>query len=141
MEQTDVRNTLGWRGLPSDWPADWPWPPAGQARPCTRWPPIAAKPLPWPPATWTTSVEAVYFLDFLTGDLRAAALSKQTGKFHAFYQYNVNNDLGVDASKSPRYMMVTGVADLRRTAGAKHRPQQEHLLRGGDHQRHGWGPT
>ena len=62
-------------------------------------------------------VEAVYFLDFLTGDLRAAALSKQTGQFHAFYQYNVNADLGVDPSKSPRYMMVTGVADLRTTAG------------------------
>jgi len=59
-------------------------------------------------------VEAVYFLDFLTGDLRAAVLGNQTGKFSSFFNYNVLNDLGVDPSKNPRFLMVTGVTDLRR---------------------------
>ncbi len=59
-------------------------------------------------------IEAIYFLDFLTGDLKAAVLSIQVGKFRAFYTYNILQDLGVDPSKNPRYLMVTGVADLRR---------------------------
>ncbi len=61
--------------------------------------------------------EAVYFLDFLTGDLRAAVLGKNTGTFIAFYNYNVLQDLGVDPTKNPRFLMVTGLANLRRTAG------------------------
>ncbi len=68
-------------------------------------------------------IEAVYFLDFLTGDLRAVVLSKQGNVFHAFFTYNVINDLGVDPSKNPRYMMVTGVADLRR-GGARMQPSR-----------------
>ena len=63
-----------------------------------------------------TDIEAVFFLDFLTGDLRAAALDFKTGKFNAFYQYNVNADLGVDSSKPPKYEMVTGVLALRQVA-------------------------
>jgi len=60
--------------------------------------------------------EAIYFLDFLTGDLRAAVLSPQSGKFAAFYQLNILNHLGVDVSKNPRYLMVSGISDLRRGA-------------------------
>ena len=60
-------------------------------------------------------VEAVYFLDFLTGDLRAAVLSKQLPtRFNAFYQRNIIQDLGVDPAKNPRYLMVTGLANVRR---------------------------
>ena len=66
-------------------------------------------------------IEAIYFLDFLTGDLRAAVLSKQTGKFNAFFERNIIADLGVDPSKNPRYLMVTGIVDLRRGA-ARLRP-------------------
>ncbi len=62
-------------------------------------------------------LEAVYFLDFLTGDLKAAALSLQTGKFNSFYEYNVLKDLDVDSSKNPRYLMVTGEVNLRRQGG------------------------
>ena len=56
--------------------------------------------------------EAVYFLDFLTGDLRARVLGRQGGRFSAFYFYNVLNDFGVDPSKNPRYMMCTGLATV-----------------------------
>ncbi|MFZ5829556.1 MAG: hypothetical protein ACOY3P_05690 [Planctomycetota bacterium] len=60
-------------------------------------------------------VEAVYFLDFLTGELKAAVLGKQSGKFTAFFAYpSVMNDLGIDPSKNPKFLMVTGLADLKR---------------------------
>ncbi len=66
-------------------------------------------------------VEAVYFLDFLTGDLSAVALSSRQGLgFAAGYGYpgaNLMADLGVDAAKKPKYMMVTGAAYMRRGAG------------------------
>jgi hypothetical protein len=62
-------------------------------------------------------IEAIYFLDFLTGDLRAAVLSFQTGKFLSFFTYNVSADLSEPGSKSPRYLMVTGLADFRRGFG------------------------
>lgn len=67
-------------------------------------------------------VEAVYFLDFLTGDLKATVLSKQIPpKFNAFYQRNILNDMGIDPTKNPRYLIVTGLNDLRR-GGSRLRP-------------------
>ncbi|MBN2022595.1 MAG: hypothetical protein JW809_07350 [Pirellulales bacterium] len=66
-------------------------------------------------------VEAIYFLDFATGDLRAAVLSKQLPtRFNAFFQRNIIADLGVEPSKA-RYLMVTGLADIRR-GGSTLRP-------------------
>jgi hypothetical protein len=67
-------------------------------------------------------VEAIFFLDFLTGDLRAAVLN-QFGKFTAFYQYNIQQDLGIEKGKNPRYLLVTGVNDIRRGA-ARLRPSR-----------------
>lgn len=66
-------------------------------------------------------VEAIYFLDFLSGELMAAVLSNQSGKFIAFYRQNVVQDLGIDVSKNPRYLMVTGIANLIR-GQARYRP-------------------
>ena len=63
------------------------------------------------------SMEAVFFLDFSTGDLRAAVLSPINGKFNALYQTNILSALHVDISKEPRYLMVTGQAQLRRGGG------------------------
>jgi len=63
------------------------------------------------------SVEAVYFLDFLTGDLSAAVVSKQNGQFNAFYTHNVAADLGLNPAKPPRFLLTTGTVDLRRTGG------------------------
>ena len=63
------------------------------------------------------SVEAIYFLDFLTGDLSAAVVSKQNGHFNAFYTHNVISDLGINPAKPPRFLMTTGTADLRRSGG------------------------
>lgn len=67
-------------------------------------------------------VEAVYFLDFLTGDLKAAVLSRNIPpRFNAFFQRNILNDLGIDPTRNPRYLVVTGMNDLRR-GGSRLRP-------------------
>ena len=67
-------------------------------------------------------VEAVYFLDFLTGDLRAVVLGKQGGAWTGFFQANVAADLGIDPQKNPKYMKVTGMANLRRSGGSRLQP-------------------
>ena len=61
-------------------------------------------------------IEAFYFLDFLTGDLRAAVVSRRTAEFTALFERNIQGDFG-GFSKNPKYLMVTGVADLPRGSG------------------------
>jgi hypothetical protein len=62
-------------------------------------------------------VEAVYLLDFLTGDLGALILGKQPGSWGGFFKTNVAADLAVDPQKNPKFLMVTGVTALRRAGG------------------------
>jgi hypothetical protein len=40
-------------------------------------------------APMDTDVGGVYLLDFLTGDLKCAVLSEQTGKFNSLFEHNV----------------------------------------------------
>ncbi len=61
-------------------------------------------------------IEAFYFLDFLTGDLRAAVISRRTFKFAALFERNIQGDFSAP-TKNPKYLMVTGVADLPRGSG------------------------
>ena len=70
------------------------------------------------------AVEGIYLLDCLTGEMRGAALSRQNGKFNAFFLGNAAEDLKVDPSKTPRYLMVTGMADLNRVGGAMSAPSR-----------------
>jgi hypothetical protein len=69
-----------------------------------------------------SEVEAVYFLDFLTGDLRAVALGRQPGTWTGFFHANVAADLGIDQQKNPKFMIVTGMASLRRGGGSRLQP-------------------
>lgn len=64
-------------------------------------------------------VEAVYFLDFLTGNLQAAVLSPVNGQFFARYERNVMADLELATEKQPRYIMVTGYANQRKRAQSR----------------------
>lgn len=64
-------------------------------------------------------VEAVYMLDFLTGDLIAMVLGKQPRTWTGFFKTNVAADLQLDLQKNPKYMIVTGVAGLRRAGGSR----------------------
>jgi hypothetical protein len=59
------------------------------------------------------SVEALYFLDFLTGDMRAAVINPKTGKFNSFYTRNIMADFG-GAGRNSGYLLVTGFADMPR---------------------------
>lgn len=67
-------------------------------------------------------VEAVYLLDFLTGDLKALVLGKQPGTFSGLFERNVAADLGIDAQRNPKFLMVTGMINLRRAGGSRMQP-------------------
>jgi hypothetical protein len=60
-----------------------------------------------------TGVEALYFLDYLTGDMRAAVINPKTGKFTSFFTRNIAADFG-GAGRTTGYLMVTGSADMPR---------------------------
>jgi hypothetical protein len=62
-------------------------------------------------------IEAIYFLDFITGDLKAAVISPKSGKFNSFFTYNIRSDFEDSVSKNPKYLMVTGLADFPRGRG------------------------
>lgn len=59
------------------------------------------------------SVEALYFLDYLTGDMRAAVINPKTGKFNSFFTRNIAADFG-GAGRTAGYLLVTGFADMPR---------------------------
>ncbi len=80
-------------------------------------------------------VEAVYFLDFLTGDLTAVVLGKQPNTWTGYFHTNVSDDLAVDSQRNPKFMMVTGVVSLRRGGGSRQQPSSRDVLRGRSHQR------
>jgi hypothetical protein len=63
-------------------------------------------------------LEALFVLDFLTGEIKAGVLSPQNGRFTAQYTHNIIKDLGVEANQNPKYLMCTGkVAIQARGAG------------------------
>ncbi|MCC6492111.1 MAG: hypothetical protein IT424_03715 [Pirellulales bacterium] len=62
------------------------------------------------------NVEALYFLDFLTGDLRAAIVNRRTAQFTAFFQHNVLADFDT-IGEQPKFLMVTGLASIPRGSG------------------------
>ena len=67
--------------------------------------------------------EAFYFLDFTSGELKAAVLNSRSGKFTTFFQRNILVDFDLEGIKKPRFLMVSGRADFQRIAG---RPQMAH---------------
>ena len=58
-------------------------------------------------------VEALYFLDYLTGDLKAAVINPKTGKFNSLFTYNIASDFE-GAGSNARYLMVTGLTQIPR---------------------------
>jgi hypothetical protein len=58
-------------------------------------------------------VEAVYLLDVVTGELKGGVLNTRTRQFMTSYTYSdVAKDLHADAVKNPKYLMVTGEAQM-----------------------------
>ena len=60
-----------------------------------------------------SGVEALYFLDYLTGDLKAAVINPKTGKFNSLFTYNIASDFK-QTGGTPRYLMVTGLTQIPR---------------------------
>jgi hypothetical protein len=59
-------------------------------------------------------LEAIYFLDNLTGELTGYVINRQTGTLTTAYKHNVLADLAAD-TKTPKFLLVTGTIDLRMT--------------------------
>jgi len=67
------------------------------------------------------NIEGLYTLDFLTGELQCAVLSYRAPsmtKFVALHKKNVIVDLGIEKTKKPNYMLVTGVANFQKGGGS-----------------------
>lgn len=64
-----------------------------------------------------SGVEGLFVLDFITGELQCSVLNPRTLQLGGLYRHNVVQDLGVEVGKQPRYLMVTGVANIRSSAG------------------------
>lgn len=62
-------------------------------------------------------IEAVYFLDFTTGELKANVLSLITRRFYGSFYANVIQDLKIDVTRNPQFAIVTGNASFRPGAG------------------------
>jgi hypothetical protein len=62
-------------------------------------------------------LEAVYFLDMITGELTGYVMNQNNGKFTTVYKHNVLNDMG--ELKKPKFLMVTGSAGLRQGVGGR----------------------
>jgi hypothetical protein len=59
-----------------------------------------------------TSIEAIYTLDTLTGELRGRVLSPAQGRFTIRFGYpSVAKDF--EGVKNPKFLMVTGIAEMR----------------------------
>lgn len=61
-------------------------------------------------------VEAFYFLDFLTGKLKATVINTRKGEFGAYFEYDITQDFG-GAGRRPKYLMVTGLVNIPRGRG------------------------
>ena len=57
-------------------------------------------------------MDGVFFLDYLTGDLKGFVLNARTGGIGAMFKTNVASDLGVEKGKRPSFLMVTGGANF-----------------------------
>ena len=62
-------------------------------------------------------LEAIFVLDYLTGQLTGGAMSRQQSKFMVRYMRNLSNDFGVDTETEPRYAVISGVGQLQNRAG------------------------
>jgi hypothetical protein len=58
------------------------------------------------------TVEGIFVLDFLTGQLTGAVLNNKMGKFMTQYSRNIAVDFQVDPKAEPHYAIVSGLANL-----------------------------
>ncbi len=68
------------------------------------------------------TTEAVFVLDFLTGQVRGFALDRNASQFMWVYTRSVAQDFGVDPNKPARYSIVSGLAQRPGRGGAAFAP-------------------
>lgn len=64
----------------------------------------------------TDPIDAVFIIDFLTGQLKGAVLNRQAGKFGAFYYRDLAKDFRVDPQATPHYAFASGYAQVSNQA-------------------------
>lgn len=62
-------------------------------------------------------LDGVFVLDFLTGTLKGAVLSRQSGGFTVEYFRNINQDFGLKPKSEPRYAFASGLAQMQGRGG------------------------
>lgn len=61
-------------------------------------------------------VEGIFFLDSLSGDLQCTVFNPTARQFNSVFVRNVMADLQLDATKKPRFLLVTGdIREARRS--------------------------
>ena len=63
------------------------------------------------------NTEGVFILDFLTGELQCAVMNYRSGEIFGAFKRNIAQDLPVDRTKDPSYLMVTAVTSFPRGSG------------------------
>ncbi len=65
-------------------------------------------------------VEGLFFLDYLTGDLKGAVINPKPGgrnmppRFTNFYEYNIAKDFETGGTRAPKYLLIPGLAEIPR---------------------------
>ena len=67
-------------------------------------------------------VDALYTMDFLTGDLKCWVFNPNTGTFTGLFETNVNGDLGLEKGKKANFAIVTGGVSWKGGVTGGHRP-------------------
>jgi hypothetical protein len=62
-------------------------------------------------------IDAVFILDFLTGQLKGACLNRQTGTFTSSYARDLAKDFNVPGNAEPHYTMASGYAQMPAQGG------------------------
>ena len=64
----------------------------------------------------TEEIEGLFALDGLSGDLQCTVFNPNAQQFNTVFRTNVVADLQLDATKNPRFLMVTGnIETMRRS--------------------------
>ena len=66
--------------------------------------------------------EAVFVLDFLTGQIRGFSLNRTANQYMWIYSRSIAQDFGVDPNKPARYAIVSGMAQASGRGGAAFAP-------------------
>lgn len=69
-----------------------------------------------------SGLEAVFVLDFETGDLTGSVINQSTSRFGAGFRHNVLKDLEFKKVKDPKFLLVTGQAALAGQASGRLAP-------------------